>query len=45
MISSVRVALYVRVSTSHQVQHQTIEHQLERLLAHAQAPAANGWTV
>jgi len=26
-----RVAVYVRVSTAHQVQHQTIEQQLDRL--------------
>jgi len=29
-----RVAIYGRVSTSHQVDHQTIEQQLERLSAH-----------
>ena len=28
-----RVAVYVRVSTAHQVHHQTIEQQLERLRA------------
>ncbi|MBI1987281.1 MAG: recombinase family protein [Nitrospinae bacterium] len=35
-----RVAVYVRVSTQHQTQTQTIEQQLERLLAHIQA---QGW--
>ena len=29
-----RVALYARVSTSHQAEHQTIEQQLDRLRAH-----------
>ncbi|GJD99964.1 hypothetical protein [Methylobacterium isbiliense] len=29
-----RVALYARVSTSHQVEHQTLEQQVERLIAH-----------
>ena len=37
---AVRVALYVRVSTSRQVQHQTIEQQLERLRAHVRAQPA-----
>ena len=37
-----RVALYVRVSTSHQVQHQTIEQQLTRLHDYL---TAQGWTV
>ena len=37
-----RVAIYVRVSTSHQVQAQTIEQQLERLRTHVQA---QGWQV
>ena len=32
-----RVALYARVSTSRQAQAQTIDQQLERLQAHAQA--------
>ncbi len=32
-----RVALYARVSTSHQVEHQTIEQQLDRLHAHVAA--------
>ncbi len=36
-----RVALYVRVSTSHQVQHQTIDQQLERLRVHVEAQP--GW--
>ena len=35
-----RIAIYVRVSTSHQVQAQTIEQQLERLRSHVQA---QGW--
>ena len=35
-----RVALYVRVSTQHQAQTQTIEQQLDRLRAHAHA---QGW--
>ena len=30
-----RVAIYGRVSTGHQVEHQTIEQQIERLIAHA----------
>jgi site-specific DNA recombinase len=38
--AALRVALYVRVSTSRQVQHQTIEQQLERLHAHVRAQAA-----
>jgi site-specific DNA recombinase len=38
-----RVAIYGRVSTSHQVDHQTIEQQLERLSAHVRAHAAEGW--
>jgi site-specific DNA recombinase len=37
-----RVALYVRVSTSHQVQLQTIEQQLTRLRAYVDA---QGWTL
>jgi site-specific DNA recombinase len=45
MTTSVRVALYVRVSTSHQVQHQTIEQQVERLVAQVQAHAADGWAL
>ena len=40
MPATVRVALYVRVSTSRQVQHQTIELQLERLHAHVRAQVA-----
>ena len=35
-----RVAIYVRVSTSQQVQTQTIEQQIQRLCAHI---AAQGW--
>ena len=35
-----QVAVYVRVSTQHQTQSQTIEQQLERLRAHIQA---QGW--
>jgi site-specific DNA recombinase len=38
-----RIAIYSRVSTSHQVDHQTIEQQLERLSAHVHAHAAEGW--
>jgi DNA invertase Pin-like site-specific DNA recombinase/transposase-like protein len=38
-----RVAIYGRVSTSHQVDHQTMEQQLERLSAHVHAHAAEGW--
>ena len=40
-----RIAIYARVSTSHQVDHQTIEQQLERLAAHVRAHAAEGWTL
>ena len=35
-----RVALYVRVSTQHQTQTQTIDQQLDRLRAHGQV---QGW--
>src|SRR5262245_6032886 len=35
-----RVAVYVRVSTQHQVQTQTIEQQLDRLQEHSQS---QGW--
>ncbi|HEX6269995.1 MAG TPA: recombinase family protein, partial [Anaerolineales bacterium] len=35
-----RIAVYVRVSTSHQTQTQTIEQQLERLRAHIES---QGW--
>ena len=35
-----RIAVYVRVSTSRQMQLQTIEQQLERLRGHTQA---HGW--
>src|ERR687885_1975225 len=38
-----RVAIYGRVSTGHQVEHQTIEQQLGRLAAHVRAHAAEGW--
>ncbi len=38
-----RVAIYGRVSTSHQVEHQTIEQRLRRLTAHVGAHAAAGW--
>jgi site-specific DNA recombinase len=41
----VRVAIYSRVSTSLQVEHQTIEQQLERLAAAAHAHAADGWVL
>jgi site-specific DNA recombinase len=41
--ASVRVALYVRVSTSHQVQQQTIDQQLARLITHVRAQA--GWVL
>ena len=37
-----RIAIYSRVSTSHQVEHQTIEPQLDRLTAHVQMHAADG---
>jgi site-specific DNA recombinase len=37
-----RVAIYVRVSTTYQVQTQTIDQQLERLQAHVQS---QGWTL
>jgi site-specific DNA recombinase len=40
-----RVAIYGRVSTSHQVDHQTIEQQLERLTAHVGAHAAEDWVL
>jgi len=40
-----RVAIYGRVSTSHQVDHQTIEQQLGRLTAHAYAHAPEGWSL
>ena len=40
-----RVAIYGRVSTSHQVEHQTIEQQLARLVAHVSAHAAEGWAL
>ena len=40
-----RVAIYGRVSTGHQVEHQTIEQQLERLAGHVRAHAAEGWAL
>ena len=40
-----RIAIYGRVSTSHQVEHQTIEQQLGRLTAHVGAQAAAGWAL
>ncbi len=40
-----RIAIYGRVSTSHQVEHQTIEQQLGRLAEHVQAHAAEGWAL
>jgi site-specific DNA recombinase len=40
-----RVAIYGRVSTSHQVDHQTIEQQLERLSAHVAMHAAEDWVL
>ena len=40
-----RVAIYGRVSTGHQVEHQTIEQQIERLTTHAHARAAEGWAL
>src|ERR687885_1240247 len=40
-----RVAIYGRVSTGHQVEHQTIEQQLGRLTPHVGAHAAEGWTL
>jgi site-specific DNA recombinase len=43
--SSMRIAIYGRVSTSHQVDHQTIEQQLGRLAAHVHAHAAEGWSL
>lgn len=39
------IAIYARVSTSHQVDRQTIEQQIKRLLAHVQAHAADGWAL
>ena len=40
-----RVAIYGRVSTGHQVEHQTIEQQIGRLTAHVGAHTAEGWTL
>ncbi len=39
------IAIYGRVSTSHQVEHQTIEQQLGRLTAHVGTQAAEGWAL
>ncbi len=40
-----RIAIYGRVSTGHQVEHQTIEQQIERLTAHVAGHATEGWTL
>jgi site-specific DNA recombinase len=40
-----RVAIYGRVSTGHQVEQQTIEQQIERLKTYVAAHAAEGWTL
>jgi site-specific DNA recombinase len=40
-----RVAIYGRVSTGHQVDRHTIEQQLARLTAHVRAHAAAGWAL
>jgi site-specific DNA recombinase len=40
-----RVAIYGRVSTGHQVEHQTIEQQIGRLAAQVAAHTAEGWTL
>ncbi len=40
-----RIAIYGRVSTSHQVEHQTIEQQFGRLTAHVGTQAAEGWAL
>jgi site-specific DNA recombinase len=40
-----RVAIYGRVSTGRQVEHQTIEQQLGRLTEHVRAHAAVGWAL
>jgi site-specific DNA recombinase len=40
-----RIAIYSRVSTSHQIEHQTIEQQLDRLVAHVRMHAADGWVL
>jgi len=37
-----RIAIYVRVSTRHQTDTQTIEQQLDRLRTHLQA---HGWSL
>ena len=40
-----RVAIYGRVSTGHQVEQQTIEQQIERLTALVATHATEGWTL
>src|SRR3569623_1773497 len=40
-----RVAIYGRVSTGHQIEQQTIEQQIGRLKAHVAAHAVEGWTL
>jgi site-specific DNA recombinase len=40
-----RVAMYGRVSTGHQVEQQTIEQQIERLTALVATHATEGWTL
>ena len=40
-----RVAIYGRISTGRQVEHQTIEQQLGRLTEHVRAHAAVGWAL
>ena len=40
-----RIAIYSRVSTGHQVEHQTIEQQIERLTAHVGTHVTKSWTL
>ena len=40
-----RIAIYGRVSTSHQVEHQTVEQQLGRLTIHVGSQVAQGWAL
>ncbi|MFC7692672.1 recombinase family protein [Paeniroseomonas aquatica] len=40
-----RIAIYGRVSTGHQVEQQTIEQQITRLTTHVGTHAAEGWTL
>src|SRR3954452_16737104 len=40
-----RIAIYSRVSTGHQVEHQTIEQQIARVTAHVGTHAAKDWTL